>query len=234
MVYEVTCNQCGIHYRVKTPGGETRQVVCPSCGHKMTVAFPRVEGKESPKRHKSETHKALWAMLIVLIVGLPLGAYAFYLYHQNQMEERALYEQKRAERKAHVDSLNAIRARQRADEQAAIKQKAMDERVAQFLTSFYDDTYFGHGNPNSYRESLTENCFQRLLSDGDIINDSLAWGQFYPTLPEVYKDELYRNFRIQPQGDGWYGVVFRAQGMTQTRQLRVVKYRDRLLVDDYK
>lgn len=234
MVYEVTCSQCGIHYRVTTPGGETRRVACPSCGHGQTVAFPRVAGTGRPPKKTSETRKAFWAMLIVVIIGLPLGAYAFYLYQQHQAEERTLFLQKRAERKAHTDSLNAIRAQQRAQEQAAAEQQAFDDRAKAFLTRFYDETFFGNVLPDSYRESLTEHCYQRLLADGDMETGELGWALLYPTLSEANTDELYRNFRIQPQGNGWYGVVFQSQGITQMRQIRVAKYHERLLIDDYK
>lgn len=234
MVYEVTCNQCGMHYRVTAPGGETRQVACPSCGHKTTVAFPRISNVQRPSRKRSETNKALWAMLIVLIVGLPLGGYAFYAYYQHQEEERLLFVQKQAERKAHADSLSAIRAQQKADEQAAAAQKVKDGRVVAFLTRFYDETYFGGISPDTYRESLTERCYQQLLADGDTATRQLAWHHFYPSIPEADREELFRNFHIQPKSDGWYNVIFRAHGMTQTRQIRVASYQDRWLIDGYK
>lgn len=231
MVYEVICSSCGVHYRVTTQGGETKRVACPSCGHRMTVAFPVAERKR--KKH-SETHKALWTMLIVLLIGLPAGGYGWLKWQEHQAAERAAFEQKRAERKAHVDSLNAIRAQQDAEELEAIRQKAQDERVERFITRFYDDTLFGNTAPDNYRESLTERCYQHLLADGDATTDSLAWQRLQPSIPGSDRTELFDNFRVQPQGDSWYNVVFSSKGMTQTRQLKVVEWQGHLLIDDYR
>lgn len=230
MLYEVICNQCGVHYRVTTPGGETRRVACPSCRHRMTVAFP-VAAK--PKR-TSETRKALWAMAAVLVVGLPLAGYGIHTYRQQEAAERAAQERLRTERKAHVDSLNAVRARQEAEELAAIRQRAQDERVGEFLVQFYADTFFGSMHPDNYRESLTNRCRQHLLADGDATTDSLAWGRLYPTIPDADREELLRTMRIQPKGEGWYDVSFTSHGMTQTRHLHVTAQADGLLLDDYR
>lgn len=230
MLYEVTCNQCGVHYRVTTQGGETRRVACPSCRHRMTVAFPLAE---KPKR-TSEMRKALWAMAVVLVIGLPLAGYGIHTYREREAAERAIAEKQRAERKAHVDSLNAERARQDAEEQAAIRQQAQDERVEQFLMQFYDDTFFGSMSPDDYRESLSERCYQHLLADGDATTDSLAWKRLYPTIPNADREELLRSMRIQAKGEGWYDVSFTSHGMTQTRHLRVAGQRDWLLLDDYR
>lgn len=232
MIYEVTCQHCGLHYRVTSRGGETRQVACPSCGHQTTVAFPTVE--RTTRKTTSETRKALWTMMIVLIIGLPLGGYAFYVYQQHLAEERAAFLRQRAERKAHVDSLNAIRAKQEAADQEALRQKARDDRSAHFLTQFYADTYFGETTPDTYRESITEHCYQKLLIDGNVAENQLGWSYLYPNLPDANKAEMQHNLRIQPRGDYWYDVVFRAAGVTQTVQLRVVPYQGQLLIDDYK
>lgn len=232
MIYEVMCNHCGQRYRVPARGGETRQVACPNCGHQTTVAFPVADRKVRKKT--SETRKALWTMMIILIIGLPLGGYAFYVYQQHQAGERAAFARQRAERQAHVDSLNAIRAQQEAAEQQALRQKERDDRAVHFLTQFYENTLFGSVEPDTYRESITEHCYQKLLADGSVAENQLAWEQLYPSLPDADATELEQSLRIQPRDDYWYDVVFRSSGLTQTLHLRVVPYQGQLLIDDYK
>lgn len=234
MLYEVTCNKCGVHYRVTTQGGETRKVTCPSCGQKMTVAFPVAAKKESRVKHTSETHKALWAMLVVLIIGLPLAGWGVYSYQQHEAEKQATLQAERAARKAHVDSLNNIRAQQEAARRQEIREQALNDEVAEFLTRFYDDTFFGSESADSYRESLTQHCYERLLADGNAAADSLAWGHLYPTLPDADREELHNSLRVQPQGESWYRVMFTSRSRTQTRLIRVVRKNTFLLIDDYR
>lgn len=231
MVYEVTCSACGTRYRVTSPGGETRRVACPSCGRRQTVSFP---AQKQPQKKSSELRKALWAMLAVLVIGLPAGGYGWYVYDQHQRDERQAFEQRRAARRAHVDSLNRMRALQEKRELDELRQKAQDERVARFLTRFYDETYFGSESPDTWRESLTERCYRKLLTDGgDATADRLAWQRLQPSIPDADRRELHDNLRVQPRENGWYGVVFRARGMTQTRLVRVVASGGLLLIDDY-
>lgn len=232
MVYEVTCSACGMRYRVTSPGGETRRVACPGCGRRQTVAFP---AQKQPRRKASELRKALWAMLAVLAIGLPAGGYGWYVYDQRQRDERQAFERQRAARRAHVDSLNRVRAMQEKRELDEARQKTEDERVTRFLTHFYDETFFGSESPDTWRESLTERCYRHLLADGgDAASDRLAWERLQPTIPGQNRQELFDNLRVQPQENGWYGVVFCSRGMTQTRSVRVVHHNGLLLIDDYR
>ena len=118
MQYEVRCNNCGHYYHIEGQESNVVNSYCPKCGCPIKVSLPLVSSKNCKIGKTSEASKAIWAALIVIIVGLVLGGGGYWLFLQHQEKEQLSQLQDMRIAKAHQDSLKDVRAQQEAAEQA--------------------------------------------------------------------------------------------------------------------
>lgn len=88
MQYEVRCNNCGHYYHIEGQESNVVNSYCPKCGCPIKVSLPLVSSKNCKIGKTSEASKAIWAALIVIIVGLVLGGGGYWLFLQHQEKEQ--------------------------------------------------------------------------------------------------------------------------------------------------
>lgn len=260
MEYKVTCNNCGLQYRLSAAEGQSVWSTCPNCGHKMLVSLPYAANGASPSsagnaeqgvpvngqpkgNPKKKGNKAV-IVLLAFILGIAAGIVVWLGWQQKQKNDaRALVEREEA-RQEHMDSLMALRNQQEAEERATQQAQAERQSVINFLNEFYQDCLFNDGDPDRYANNISEKCYDKLTSSyaDDEETDSVSeinWsllGPRFESEDEVRRDlpDFARHFDVEHYHDNWYKVCFSAHGTTEYRQIEAFVYKDKIIINDFR
>lgn len=122
MRFKVTCTACRQAFGIEASPGQDVRCICPFCGKEMVVSLP-ISGKgerqsESGERNAGERlsgngcMKTLAVILFLVIIFGAMGAYIYYDYSQQRLQQVEQAE-KNANRKAHHEELLREREEQR-------------------------------------------------------------------------------------------------------------------------
>lgn len=260
MEYKVTCKNCGHQYRLTADGGQSVWSTCPNCGHKMLVSLPHADGGNSPagngyasngihnaqqpvEPQKKKNNKGV-TILLAFILGIVIGIVAWFGWQQKQKNDQQALEEREEARKEHMDSLMALRNQQESEERAAQQTEADRRSVMTFLNEFYQDWFFGDGDPNRYANNISEKCYNKLTSSVDDEEESdsaceIDWallGPQFESESDVRRDlpDFAGHFDITHYHDNWYKVCFSAHGTTEYRQIEAFVYKNKIIINDFR
>lgn len=181
-------------------------------------------------------------ILIALILGAVAGGAIWFVWQQKQKDDERQRIEQKAARKAHMDSLMALRNQQVAEEQAALKAQQDQKASMAFLRDFYQSVFFDGWDASVYANNLSERCFEKLTgtdtSSDDDTDGDIDWKQLGPgfeTRDDFKKDlpQLIKNFRITHDHDNWYRVRFSARGLTEYRRIEAFPYKGKVIINDF-
>lgn len=262
MDYKVICSNCGQPYKLSAEGGQTVWAKCPNCGHTMRVNLPSVDDSNSANDNYNTTSAEttnpvssngnndkknggnhVTNILLALILGLLVGGIAWFVWQQKQKnDEQARIELKEA-RKAHQDSLMALRNQQIAEEQAAQKAEEDKEAVSSFLNQFYD-TWFSDGDMSQFANNLSEQCYNRLTSEdfqeeGDD-DTEIDWSALCPRMETVDREDGKSSspssikLNITHIDGNWYRVRFTSNGSSAYREIEAIPQNGKVIINDFR
>lgn len=264
MDYKVTCSNCGQQYKLSAEGGQTVWARCPNCGHTMRVNLPAVDGNSSTNEfHETSTGYStpvsgngevnngkkngsnhVTNILLALILGILVGGIAWFVWQQKQKnDEQARIELKEA-RKAHQDSLMALRNQQLAEEQAAQKAEEDKEAVSSFLNQFYD-TWFSNGDMSQFTNNLSEQCYNRLSSENfgeeeDDDDTEIDWSMLCPSIGTNNHNTGNANppssikLNITHMDGNWYRIRFTSNGVSEYREIEAIPQNGQVIINDFR
>ncbi len=249
MQYQVTCNKCEKHFFINGEGGKEMRCTCPYCSGQLLVSLPivaqpirsRGATEQSAVQHpipSDEQPSSKWLkVFVVFLLLLIAAAGAFYAFTQWRTQQALAQQALAAQRKAHQDSLIAIRAQQDAAEEAAQKKEEEQQRVCRFLTDFYRKAIIPYGDPTFYDKYLTRYCHQLIYSD-EAYNEGDAWQMWWSLFGMMSQspkeEELISNLTVTPISDNWYKVRLSQGGATEFRQIKVIIEHGQVMIDDVK
>lgn len=197
------------------------------------------DGKKNNGRHTTN-------ILLALILGILVGGIIWFVWQQKEKnDEQARMEFKEA-RKAHQDSLMALRNQQTAEEEAAQKAQQDQDAVTTFLDEFYQQ-WFSDGDMSGFANNLSEQCFEKLHDTIDDFADSTStdtddgddidWQQLCPQMGrDSRKGREPGAIRINVTHDdgNWYRVRFISDKATEYRQIEAIVQNGKVIINDYR
>lgn len=265
MEYRVTCKNCGFKYRFRAEAGQTIICQCPNCGQKMRVNLPSENKSETvasgipdtpepqgnnhgEKKSGKSTTNVLLVILLVVVVGF-IAWFAIQQKHKN--DEQARIELQEA-RKAHMDSLMALRNQQEAEEKAAQEKMRDQEETISFLNEFYAGWLSGSKTPADYEDHLSQSCYDRLHKvviyeneDGTNERDSVEWSRLLPYMSSMQGksteqfisekgEDLLSSLSINHYDGNWYRINMSANGEGGSREIEAFPQNGRVIINDFR
>lgn len=266
MEYKITCPNCGYKYRFTATGGQSLIATCPNCGQRMKVNLPTANGQEqtatpqdngdgnangyansvpcngqdNPKNEKKGKSRQTKIILLALILGIVVGIVGWFAWQQHEKNSAEAQLEEKEARKAHMDSLMALRNQQEAEEQQYEQEQDKKKQVTDFLNNFYT-VWFTGGDMSEFSNNLSEQCYEKLQTSLDEESDStgsdIDWTPICPTLGNAMEGSRASGavkISVVRYEDNWYRVTFTNDEATESRQIEAFPQNGKVIINDYR